>query len=177
MKSFFIGSLLILAFVCTPARSQAQSAAALKLGFVDFETIAQQMPEFKDIDARLKGEQKRYEDSLKAMQTEFQEKAENYQKQQGLMNADTKSAEEAKLNAIRERYLQFQQEALGPQGALAQLRAQLIQPLQAKIKEAIERVAKDDKLAAVMETSALAYYDKKLDITYKVLDYLRRGEK
>ena len=177
MKSFIIGSLLVLAFACSTATSQAQTAAALKLGFVDYETIAQQMPEFKDIDARLKSAQKRYEDSLKAMQTEFQEKAETYQKQQGLMNAETKAQEEAKLGAIRERYLQFQQDALGPQGALAQLRAQLLQPLQEKIKGAIERVAKDDKLSAVMETAALAYFDKKLDITYKVLDYLRRGEK
>jgi outer membrane protein len=176
MKSFVIAPLLVIAFVALTASAGAQTAP-IKLGFIDTEVIVQQLPEFKDIDAQLKKEQGRYEDSLKAMQADFQSKAESYQKQQGLMNAETKAQEEAKLNAIRDRYAQFQQEALGPQGALAQLRVKLIQPVQEKVKSAIERVAKDDKLSAVMETGTMAYYDKKLDITYKVLDYLHRGDK
>ena len=58
---------------------------------------------------------------------------------------------------------------------LAQRQAELIQPIREKVRAAIEKVAKDEKLSAVMENSVLIYFDSKLDITYKVLDNIRRG--
>jgi Skp family chaperone for outer membrane proteins len=37
-------------------------------------------------------------------------------------------------------------------------------------------VAKTEKLAAVMETPAFVYFDEELDITFRVLDKLKRNK-
>lgn len=176
MNAFLNGLTIILFFSIMTLSASAQ-ATALKIGFVDSETIIQQLPEFKSIEAQLTGARKGFEDSLRVMQTEFQTKLDAYQKQQGLMNAETKAQEEAKLGAIRDRFLQYQQETMGAQGAYAQLQQRLLQPIKEKVTAAIEKVAKDEKISAVMETGLTIYYDKKLDITFNVLAYLRRAEK
>jgi Skp family chaperone for outer membrane proteins len=66
---------------------------------------------------------------------------------------------------------------MGNQGAYAQLQQRLLQPIKEKVTAAIEKVAKDEKISAVMETGLTIYYDKKLDITFNVLAYLRRADK
>ena len=149
--------------------------AQVKLGFVNTETIVQQMPEFKDIDAKLKTLQSAYQDTLRAMEINFKTRSEAYQKQQSMMTADARAKEEEQLRGIAEQYQQYQQDRFGPQGVLAQRQAELIQPIREKVRAAIEKVAKDEKLSAVMENSVLIYFDSKLDITYKVLDNIRRG--
>jgi Skp family chaperone for outer membrane proteins len=100
---------------------------------------------------------------------------ETYQKQQATMSADARGKEEEQLKAIVDQYQQYQNDRLGPQGVLLQTQAQLVQPIKEKVQAAIRKVAEQEKLSAVMENSVLIYVDQKLDITYKVLDYLHRG--
>ena len=124
--------------------------AQVKLGFVNTETIVQQMPEFKDIDAKLKTLQSAYQDTLRAMEINFKTRSEAYQKQQSMMTADARAKEEEQLRGIAEQYQQYQQDRFGPQGVLAQRQAELIQPIREKVRAAIEKVAKDEKLSAVI---------------------------
>ncbi len=172
MKALLAGVFIAIVMACIPMSADAQT----KLGFVDFDVIIQQMPEFKQIEAQLKDLQKQYEDTLKGIQTTFQERADAYQKQQSLMNPETRAKEEANLNAIREQFAQTQQMYFGQQGLFAQTQAKLLQPLKEQVRKAIEQVAKDEKLTAVVEAGVVVYYDKKLEITYKVLDNLRRAK-
>jgi outer membrane protein len=174
MKAFITGALLIVAAALIPSIASAQQNP-VKLGFVDFDVIIQQMPEFKQVESQLKDLQKQYEDTLKTIQSNFQEKLDAYQKQQSLMNPDTRAKEEANINAIREQFLQYQQDHFGQQGIFAQKQAQMLQPLRDKVRAAIEQVAKEQKLTAVVETGVVIYYDKKLEITYKVLDALNKA--
>jgi outer membrane protein len=149
--------------------------AQVKLGFINSDQIIQAMPEFKDVEGRLQVMQNAYQDTLNAMQNEWKDMVDKYQKQQALMTSDAKAKEEANINARREQILQYQQDRLGQQGMLAQAQARLIQPIRDKIRAAIEKVAKDEKLTAVMETGTTLYFDAKMDITFKVLDYIKRG--
>ena len=81
--------------------------AQVKLGFVNTETIVQQMPEFKDIDAKLKTLQSAYQDTLRAMEINFKTRSEAYQKQQSMMTADARAKEEEQLRGIAEQYQQY----------------------------------------------------------------------
>ncbi len=172
MKAFArLGLFAVL--LCVGGFSTAVSQ--VKMGFVDTDVIIQQMPEFKDIENRLKVLQESYVDTLRAMEANYKAKVETYQRQQAMLNAEAKAVEENQIKAIGEQYLQFQQDRLGPQGKLAQYQSQLLDPIKVKVKNAIEKVSKDEKLTAVMDKAMLIYFDAKLDITFKVLDYLRRG--
>ncbi len=148
-----------------------------KLGFVSTDLIIQQMPELKDIDAKLKSFQSSIQDTLRAMEINYKNQLEVYEKQKGNMNPEAKAKSEEQIRAIAEQYQQYQQDRLGPQGVLAQRQAQLLQPVKDKVRMAIEKVAKDESLSGVMEIGVMLYYDKKLEITYKVLDYINRGGK
>ena len=171
MKTFFGGALFVLVLFLASNTASAQ----VKLGFVDTETILQQMPEFKQIEQRLRGLQQSCEDTIRTMQTDFQGRLENYQKQRELMNPATRAQEESTLGNLRDQIIAYQQTHLGQQGTLFQLQAQLVQPIREKVRSAIEKVAKDQKLSAVMENQFLIYYDKKMDITYKVMELLSNG--
>jgi outer membrane protein len=173
MKTFFGAAFVILVLVI----GTGSAAAQVKIGFVDTDVILQQMKEYKQVEQRLRGLQASYEDTLRVMQTDFQTKLESYQKQRELMNPATRAQEEANLGALRDQIVGYQQANLGQQGTLFQLQAQLVQPIREKVRSAVERVAKDQKLSAVMETGLMIYYDKKMDITYKVMESLNSGDK
>jgi outer membrane protein len=171
MKAFLRASAILFALVIGAASATAQT----KLGFVDTEKILTQMTEFKDIQSQIETMRKSYADTLGAIEKNFNARVETYQKQQAMMTAEAKEKEEAALKSMEAQYQQYYQDRLGPQGVLAQAQNRLMQPIKDKVKGAIEKVARDEKLSAVMEDQLLIYFDNKLDITFKVLDYLKRG--
>jgi outer membrane protein len=168
-----IALVMLAAGAIVPTTARAQSA--VKVGIVNFDEIISKLPEFKQIEGDLQTLQGRYMDTLRAMQTELQGMADAYQKQQALMSAETKATEEQKIMGYRDRLLQFQQERLGQGGMFAQQQAQMLQPVREKVRGAIERVAKSEKITLVLESTSTIYFDEKSDITFKVLDYLKRG--
>lgn len=172
MKAFVrLGLFMVL--LCMGCFSNAFSQ--VKLAFVDTEVIIQQLPEFKTVESQLQTLQKSYVDTLQALEANYKSRVESYQRQQAMLNAEARATEEAQLKGMGEQYLAYQQDRLGAQGQLAQVQAQLLEPIKQKVRSAIEKVAKDEKATAVMDKAMLIYFDSKLDITFKVLDYLRRG--
>ena len=172
MKAFFTG--LVLFFIVSLIGA-AQADAQLKVGVVDVDVIVQQMPEFKDVETKLENLRKSYEDTLAALQQQFQQGLTEYQQQQAVMTDEAKQQEEARLGNIRDQFGAFQQTRLGPQGMYFQVQNQLLEPIRVKVRGAIEKIAKDEGLSAVMEKGVFVYADKKLDVTFKVLDHLQRG--
>jgi outer membrane protein len=173
IRAIAAAALTLAAFVAvasTPAAAQN-----VKMGFVSFDEIISKLPEFKQIEGQLQTLQQKYADTLKMIETEYQGLVESYQKQQAMMNAETKASEEQKIMAVRDKFLRFQQERLGQGGAFQQYQAQLLQPVREKVRSAIERVAKSEKLTVVLEANTTVYFDEKSDITFKVLDFLKRG--
>ncbi|HVZ39645.1 MAG TPA: OmpH family outer membrane protein [Candidatus Kapabacteria bacterium] len=162
---------LLLAVSAGVVSAQAQ----IKFGVVNSDKIVSQLPELKDIEAKLQQLQSAYTDTLKAMETNYRTRLESYQKQQTMLTPDAKAKEEDALRGMEQQYAQYRDDRLGQQGALARYQAQLMQPVRDKVRSAIEKVAKDEKLSAVLEEGAFLYVDSKLDITFKVLDYLKRG--
>jgi outer membrane protein len=113
------------------------------------------------------------------MQKDFEQRIEQYQKQQAMMAADAKKKEEESLQALRMRFLQYQEEKLGAQGEIARMRESLLKPIRDKVQDGINNVAKEEKLTIVLDKTGglVLYSEDKLDITFKVLDRMKRGDK
>jgi Skp family chaperone for outer membrane proteins len=111
------------------------------------------------------------------MQKDFETRIESYRKQEAMMTADAKRKEEESLGALRQRFLQYQEEKLGQTGEIARMREELLTPIRAKVSEAIGAVAKEEKLNLVLDKmgGSILYSEDKADITYKVLDRMKRG--
>lgn len=163
---------MIAAFALLLAAGTAQ--AQMKIGFVDVNKIVTQLPEYTTINGQLQGLQQRFVDTLRAYQSNWQSRFEDYQRRQSMLNPEARQTEEQTLGAMRDSIQAYQIARLGNEGTLAQVQAQLLAPLRDKIKGAVERVAREQKLNGVMTVEAMVYYDKSLDITYKVLEALNR---
>lgn len=170
-------SAFVVAFLLCVGISSAQSSQQFRVGVVNAETILKELPDALAASKTIEEAALKVRDTLQLMQKEFETRIENYRKQEAMMTADAKRKEEESLNALRTRFLQYQEEKLGNTGEIARMREALLQPIRAKVNEAIAAVAKEEKLNLVLDKVAglVLYNDEKLDVTYKVLDRMKRG--
>ncbi|MBD1209579.1 MAG: OmpH family outer membrane protein [Ignavibacteria bacterium] len=178
MKYLVSAALLAAVAFVTPSYAQKTSGAAgtFKIGVVDSQKIVAQLPEAKEAQDKLQESGKKYRDTLETIQKDYLQALEGYDKQKAMMAADAKTKEEERLKAIQERFMRYREEKLGNQGELAALQEELLAPIRKRVQAAIKDVAKTEKLSAVMETPAFVYFDEELDITFRVLDKLKRNK-
>jgi outer membrane protein len=145
------------------------------LGVVDMETLLKEMPEAINADQMLKDLQKKYNDSLVNIQNDFYKRVDQYQKQKGMMPADKQQKEEEAIKAQEQAVYKFREDKLNE---IAQRRDEALEPIRAKVKKAIEQVAKEEKLDMVLNKlgEVVLFADDKNDITYKVIDKIKRGQ-
>ncbi|MCB0702181.1 MAG: OmpH family outer membrane protein [Candidatus Kapaibacterium sp.] len=155
------------------------NAQSLKVGVANLQMVVEQLPDAKKIDTEIKEIATKYQDSLLKMQGDLETKFQTYQKQKGMMTQEQQIATEQELQALNQTVLQFQQAKFGQQGELQMKRLELLQPLRNKIKDAIDKVSASEKLNLVLDSSteSVLFADDALDITFKVLDMLKRGGK
>lgn len=160
-----------LGLICLATTAHAQ----VKMGFVNTEAIIPQLSEMKDIERSLLALQQTYVDTIQKAEKLYRDRVADYQQKQASLNPTARAQEEDALRTFQQQILQYKEDRLGRNGVLAQEQARLIEPVRIKVSDAIKRVAKDEKMTVVFEQSQVAYYDDKMDITFKVLDYLKRG--
>lgn len=169
-------SLAVLALMCAAGIAQAQT---YKVGVVNTETVLKEFPAAIDAQKKIEEQALKARDTLQMMQKEFETRFEAYRKQESLMSADAKKKEEESLQALRSRYAMYQEQKFSAQGEVAQMREMVFTPIREKVKDAINLVAKEEKLNLVLDkvVGVVLYSEDKADITYKVLDRLKRGDK
>lgn len=178
MKGLKISLMALVAVLIFTFSSYSQTAG-VKIGVVDVTTIVKEMPEAVEADGKLQKLRKNYQDTLMNMQNQLEDRFKQYQKQKAMMPADQQQKEEESLNALNMQILQYREQIFGVNGTLANTGETMMDPIRKKIKAAIEKVAKDEKMNFVLDkgSSTVLYSEDKLDITYKVLDHIKRGEK
>ena len=176
MKTLGVLFSLILAF-CLTGAAQAQ---ALKIGFVNSAKIFQELPEAKDAQKRIDAITKPVQDSLEMKQKYLQSRYDEYQKKEGMMNDASKKAAQQELMDLERSFNEYRGQKFGADGDLAKETDKILAPLKDKILKGIERVAKEDKYSFIFDQTdqvkVLLYGDPTHDLTYKVIDKLKRGK-
>ena len=151
------------------------SAQTFKAGFVNSETIIKELPEAQQASADIEAMGLKIRDTLQIMQKEFESRLEDYRKQEALMSAEAKRKEEEALNSLRMRFLQYQETKTAE---MQQIRENFLKPIRDKVQKAITEVAKEEKLNMVLDKAAglVLYSSDASDITFKVLDRMKRGQ-
>ncbi len=176
-KSIFLGFLFIFSLIFSYfsfSQQKASSPGGLVFGVVDINLIVEQMPEAKDADAKLKEMQKTLQDTLVKMQETFQKKVDDYQKKKTMMPADQQQKQEQALLEEQQKMQQFYNERLNE---IQNKREEFLEPIRNKVKSAIQSVAKEENLPIVFDKGNLLFSEDKYDITFKVLDKIKRGSK
>lgn len=154
------------------------AAQAPRLAYVDSEKIINDLPEAQAAQKELEAVFKGWQDELQKMGDELQKGLEEYQKKQALLQPAAKEAEEKRLTDLQQRAREFQAQKFGQGGEAQQLRDKKLAPIRERILKNIEQVAKEESFNFVFDKAndiLLLYADAKFDLTYKVLDRLKRG--
>lgn len=171
VQAFMLGALAALPL--------AAQTASLKIAFVDSDVIFQQYPEAQEVQKRLDAMIKSWQDEINRMTEEYDTKLKDYQQKQALMTEQAKQTTEQELLSLRQKVVDYQNEKFGQTGELAQQREKLVAPLMDKIIKAIEEVAKEEGFHFIFDKSdqapVLLYGDARFDVTFRVLDRLKRG--
>jgi len=176
---YFLRFLLILTFIISISINSiyAQNKENFKVAVVEVETILKELPEAIEADKKIKEIGQKWQDSLLQMRNDLQNKFEQYQKQKSMMTQDQQQKEEQSLQAQQMQLLQYQDEKFGQQGEINSLREKLLAPIREKVKSAIESVAKKEKFQLVLDKLMALYAESAIDITYIVIDTIKRGSK
>jgi outer membrane protein len=96
------------------------------------------------------------------------------------MTADARAAQEQKIVQQQQALDQFRNSKYNQQnGELYLKQEEFLNPIKEKIFDAIDKVAKEEGMNFVFDKAGdvvLLYADQEFDITYKVLDKLKRGK-
>jgi outer membrane protein len=146
--------------------SLAAWAAELKIGVVDPEAIVMDSAEGKRIQDAIK---KKYEELGKPLGAKGQDldrQVQEFQKQAGVMKEDARKRKEEELS---KKVQELQRQKADSEKQLNQFQESQLSPLGKKMDQAIEQVAKDEKLDLVINKKMVVYQaNKSLDINDKV---------
>ena len=149
MKKLFILIAAILG-VCT--------VSAQKFARINLQEIIVAMPEFAEAQKNLESFGKDLQEQMEQIQVEFNNKMADYEKNQATMAASIKQMKQQELQQLQQRFAEFQQIA---QQDFQKKEAELLEPVQTKAQEAVNKIAKANGYTAVFNTSvpSLAYFD------------------
>ena len=129
-------------------------ASAQKIGHVSSQEIMAVMPETKKMAERLDSLQNVYETQLANMQEEFNKKLTEFQQQQATMTAGVREFRQQELAEMEQRTQMFYQTV---QKELQAKQVEFLQPVQAKLLEAINKVAAAQGCTYVMDKASMLY--------------------
>lgn len=149
----FLSNLAMLLLLFSSFSTLAQSN---KLGHINSTELLQLMPEIKLADSTLQGYQKQIQDQFQTMQTEGQQKYDEFQKNAPTMPDAVKEVKQQELQDLQNRIAQFQQTA---QDKFQTKKEELYSPILKKAEDAIKQVAKENNYSYVfdMGTGAVIY--------------------
>ena len=140
---------------------------AQKFGHVNAQEIMASMPEFIKARGEVEAATKQYENDLKAMQDEYQRKAQDYDKNASTMNETKKKETEESLEQMLQKIQQTYQDN---QQALGKLQQEKIGPITNKLVNAIKAVGKAGGYVYIMDVTGILYISDTLskDVTAEV---------
>ncbi len=124
--------------------------AQVKIGYVNFDQLVDQLPETKLIRTQLETYNKQFQDQYTAMTSEYQTKGQAYEAQRATMTDAVRTAKESELSDIQKRIQSFQQDA---QQKVSAKTTELSKPLFDKIRAAVAQVAKEKGYTYVINSA------------------------
>lgn len=126
--------------------TQAQN----KFGYIEFQELMIQMPEYKKANTDMEAYGKQLQDELKKMYSDYERKAEDFQKNQAKMAEAIREMKEKELRDIQQRIQEFQETA---QESMRKKEQELLKPIIEKAKKAIADVSKEGGYTYVFDSS------------------------
>ena len=134
------------------------TASAQKMARINLQEVVVAMPEFEEAQKNLELFGRDLQEQMEQIQVEFNNKMADYEKNQATMAASIKQMKQQELQQLQQRFAEFQQIA---QQDFQKKEAELLEPVQKKAQDAINKIAKANGYVAVFNTAvpSLVYFD------------------
>jgi outer membrane protein len=127
-----------------------------KFGHISTQELIMLMPELDSVQVKVEAYAKELQEQIQSMQLEYQTKLVTYQQKQATWSVALLEAKQKELQDLGTRIEDFQRTA---QEELQRTQQQLMQPVYLKANKTIEKVAKQEGLTYVFETTAVPYFN------------------
>lgn len=150
--------------------------AQLKIGYVDSDTIMEQLPEAQDAQKKIDAQIQEWQEELNKLDREWKSMYDDYERRKLSMSDQRRAEVERELVTAEEKISKYRQEKFGVNGELFKKQEEVMKPVQNKVFNAIKDVAEDEELDFVFDRSGdiiFLYAKDEYDITNLVLEKLK----
>jgi len=147
-----------------------------KLGYVDSDTIMKQLPEAQDTQKKLDAIIKEWQEELSKMEKDWKTKYDDYEKRKLILSEQKRVEIEKELVSLEEATSKYRQDKFGVRGELFQKQEELMKPIQNRIFNAIQDVAKENDYDFIFDRSGdiiFLFAKEQYDVTNQVLEKLK----
>ena len=150
MKTGFQKLILTLAILCMmPMVNYAQ-----KFAYVDTEYILSLLPDYKSAQKKLNDIAEKWQKEVDTKYEVIDKMYKEYQSEKILLTAEQQKVREDEIINKEKEAKKFQQDKFGYEGELFKKRQELVKPIQDKVFEAIQKIAKNDVLDFIFDKSS-----------------------
>lgn len=155
---------------------QTAPLAAQKFGYVDSEYILNKHPDYKIIQDELENISSEWKKEAQNLDKEIKELSVQLKAEEVLLTEEMYQQRLEQINLKKKESQEFNSSIFGIDGQYFQKQAELMQPLQSKIYDAIERVSRRNNLEVLFDKaaapSAIIYTNPRHDYSEFVLEEL-----
>lgn len=149
-----------------------------KFGYVDTNYILNRMPEYQEVKSEIDQLSMGWQDEILQKSKDIEAMYASLQAEEVLLTEDMKAERMNEIRNMEESLKEYQKKIFGFEGLFFLKKQELVKPLLDEIFEAIEQVAKENRLAIIFDKSrdlVMVYTDPRHDYTDFVLDELGLG--
>lgn len=169
MKAYIhITSILIITLLSYNSFSQ-------RFSYVDTEYILSKMPEYRSAQKQLDNFAQEWKKELDAKRKEIESLWKEYQAEKVISPKEINKQKEDKILKKEDELNKFKQEKFGKNGELFKKRKELIKPIQDKVFDGIQKLAKEEDQDFIFDKSAsmtMLFTNAKYDRSDEVLEIL-----
>lgn len=152
---------------------------AQRFGYIDTDFILSKMPEYAKAQGEIEQLSKLWEQELQEMGKTIEGMYSSLQAEQVLLTEAMKNERVAQIQKKETEMKEYQKKVFGFGGLFFLKKQELIKPVQDKVWDAVDKVAKQNNLAIVFDKSGelvMIYTDPRFDYTDFVLEELGLGD-
>ena len=152
---------------------------AQKFGYVNTNFILNKMPEYAEAKAEIDKLSSGWQEEIQGMQQDVAAMYAALQAEEVLLTPEMKEERENTIKKKEDFLKEYQKKVFGFEGLFFLKKKELIKPVQDKVYEAVEKVAREQKLQIVFDKSGelvMIYTDPIHDYTDYVLEQLDLGD-
>lgn len=151
-------------------------ASAQNYMVVDSEKVFKSLPEYNNALEQIESLSQSYQSAVDVKFKEVEDFYNSYMQRRASLSATSRQQAEQMILDMEAKATEYQESLFGTDGELMKKRMELIQPIQQRVFDAIERFSMQNGYDLVIDIAAnptVLYYSDKVNFTQRIIDSLK----